>query len=501
MGKDIPISTTVMWLARVSARRCSVDGSKISQTTRLQRGFVPKRSMEMSSIERAVGLTAANHFIESMEHNSKYIDTPLISVGDPANVSSWEWSTGLDSSPKYSMEQLVLRGKGALDPFQMVQKDIGSLSGGIKELLGSDHPVLETCAKYFFDMDGGKKIRPTMVLGVAYALNAHLQANKRLFPAKPVAYRNTDSRSSDAAVVSGGSSSDSSSGSCSSVSKDVSALAASTMHADAAISADDHGMFATPSQRRLAEITEMIHTASLFHDDVIDKATTRRNMSSVNQVFGNKLAILGGDFLLSRASVSLARLRNLEVVELLSTVIEHLVKGEIMQMKPSVSGRSALEYYLRKNFYKTASLMGHSCLAAAVLGGHSEECKRASYLYGTYVGQAFQLIDDALDFEGTTQQLGKAPLADLKSGLATAPTLFAAEEHPKLLMLIERKFELPGDVDEALTLVLQSNGLQRCKDLAQVHVERAIEAIEVLQDSEARSALIALACKVVTRTH
>jgi geranyl diphosphate synthase len=124
-------------------------------------------------------------------------------------------------------------------------------------------------------------------------------------------------------------------------------------------------------------------------------------MSSVNQVFGNKLAILGGDFLLSRASVSLARLRNLEVVELLSTVIEHLVKGEIMQMKGSTTGRSAVEYYLRKNFYKTASLMGHSSLAAAVLGGISDdEVKRAVYLYGTYIGQAFQLIDDALDFEG-----------------------------------------------------------------------------------------------------
>lgn len=142
--------------------------------------------------------------------------------------------------------------------------------------------------------------------------------------------------------------------------------ALNTQHEDKRKSSDS--LYALPTQRRLAEITEMIHTASLFHDDVIDKATTRRNVSSVNQVFGNKLAILGGDFLLSRASVSLARLRNLEVVELLSVVIEHLVKGEIMQMKPSSSGRSQLEYYLKKNFYKTASLMGHSCLAAAVLG-------------------------------------------------------------------------------------------------------------------------------------
>eukprot|EP00128_Syssomonas_multiformis_P000783 Colp12_sorted_trinity150504_noHs@33087 len=185
----------------------------------------------------------------------------------------------------------------------------------------------------------------------------------------------------------------------------------------------------------------------------------------------------------------------------MGTVIEHLVKGEIMQMKPSASGKSALEYYLRKNYYKTASLMGHSCLAAAVLGGYNDECKRVSYLYGTYVGQAFQLIDDALDFEGTTSVLGKAPLADLKSGLATAPTLFAAEEFPKLLTLIGRKFEGPGDVDEALALVKQSQGLRKCKELAQVHAELAIEAISVLEPSPARDSLIALACKVVSRTY
>ena len=97
--------------------------------------------------------------------------------------------------------------------------------------------------------------------------------------------------------------------------------------------------------------------------------------------------------------------------------------------------------------------------------------------------------------------LGKAPLADLKSGLATAPTLFAAEEFPKLLSLIGRKFEYPGDVDEALMLVKQSQGLRKCKELAQVHVEKAIEAISVLEASPARDALIALACKVVTRTY
>ena len=129
------------------------------------------------------------------------------------------------------------------------------------------------------------------------------------------------------------------------------------------------------------------------------------------------------------------------------------------------------------------------------------EQQRACYLYGTYVGQAFQLIDDCLDFEGTTSQLGKAPLADVKSGLATGPILFAAEEFPHLITLIGRKFESPGDVDEALWLMKQSKGLIRCKELARVHAEKAIESIQMLGPSTARDSLVSLACKVVVRNY
>ena len=97
-----------------------------------------------------------------------------------------------------------------------------------------------------------------------------------------------------------------------------------------------------------------------------------------------------------------------------------------MQMRPSSTGKAALEYYLRKNFYKTASLMGHSCLAAAVIGGHTENDQRACYLYGTYVGQAFQLVDDALDFERLMATIGQVSTDELKYDLMTAPTFFAS---------------------------------------------------------------------------
>ena len=407
----------------------------------------------------AVGRAAANEFISSIEENSRRIDMPTIDIAEQS--SSWEWLVDSNEKPKWDFNDLAKKSKSLEDPFVLVERDLANFGGGVKELLGSDHPVLESCAKYFFDTDGGKKIRPTMVLAVSYALNSQSTSLVR-----PQTDSTTDAPSSG--------------------SRNAPFLNA----------------IATPSQKRLSEITEMIHTASLFHDDVIDTATTRR-VPSVNQVFGNKLAILGGDFLLARASVSLARLRDVSVVEIMSTVIEHLVKGEIMQMKPktSTSSYDALEYYLRKNYYKTASLMGNSCLSAAILGGHSMEHQRAAYLYGTYVGQAFQLIDDALDFEGTTAQIGKAPLADIKSGLATAPMLYAAVERPELYALIGRKFEGPGDVDLATSLLGTSTGLAKTKILAQVHIEKAIQALDCIEMSPARSALECLACKVLTRVN
>ena len=146
----------------------------------------------------------------------------------------------------------------------------------------------------------------------------------------------------------------------------------------------------------------MIHTASLLHDDVIDMSDIRRGVASVNSSFGNKLAVLAGDFLLSRASVNLARLRSLETMELLSVVIEQLVKGEVLQISgPPTSGdHAAFDYYLKKNYYKTGSLMANSCKAEALLADCDEEIQNICFQYGKHIGLAFQLVDDLLDYTG-----------------------------------------------------------------------------------------------------
>ena len=201
----------------------------------------------------------------------------------------------------------------------------------------------------------------------------------------------------------------------------------------------------TPRHRRLAEITEMIHTASLVHDDVVDESDVRRGVPTVHSLFGNRVAILAGDFLFAQSSWYLANLDNLEVVKLLSEVIMDLAAGEMQQGLNRFDASLLLDTYLEKTYYKTASLIANSCKAAGLLSDVSRKTAEHLYGYGRHIGLAFQVVDDILDFTGSIDTLGKPAGSDLKSGNLTAPALFALEEKPCLKVLIERKFAQVGE--------------------------------------------------------
>ncbi|KAJ7204471.1 terpenoid synthase [Mycena pura] len=268
-----------------------------------------------------------------------------------------------------------------------------------------------------------------------------------------------------------------------------------------------------PTQRRLAQIVEMIHVASLLHDDVIDRSALRRGVPSAPAAFGNKLSVLGGDFLLGRASTALSRLGDLEVVELIASVLANLVEGEILQMKdvytpelglvatPTAS-KEAWSVYLKKTYLKTASLMAKGCRASVILGGcaQGEVWKELAYAFGRNFGLAFQLVDDVLDYEAGEATLGKPGGADLQLGLATGPALYAWEEHPEMGPLIRRKFEKEGDVELARDLVRRSSGVARTRDLARAHSEKARELLRLLPDSDAKDSLELVTERVITRT-
>ena len=166
------------------------------------------------------------------------------------------------------------------------------------------------------------------------------------------------------------------------------------------------------------------------------------------------MAVLAGDFLLGRASVALARLRDPEVVELLATVIANLVEGEFMQLKNTATdekdpqwSEETISYYLQKTYLKSASLISKSCRAAALLGDCAPSIVEAAYSYGRNLGLAFQLVDDMLDYTRSDAELGKRAGQDLELGLATAPLLFAWRSRPELGRLVGRKFTAKGDVE------------------------------------------------------
>ncbi|KAJ5632948.1 Terpenoid synthase [Penicillium lividum] len=372
----------------------------------------------------------------------------------------------------------------SVDPLRMVGKELKFLSKNIRQLLGSGHPALDKVAKYYTHSEG-KHMRPMLVLLMSQA--TALDPRKQTNPASPSP---VDNPLSSPSILDDSNPS-------------INPLVSQSSEGNYSFAGDDNIL---PSQRRLAEITELIHTASLLHDDVIDNAVTRRANSSANLAFGNKMAVLAGDFLLGRASVALARLRDPEVTELMATVIANLVEGEFMQLKNTAQDESnpqytdeTLAYYLQKTYLKTASLISKSCRSAAVLGRSAPEVIEASYAYGRNLGLAFQLVDDLLDYTVTEAELGKASGADLELGLATAPLLFAWKSNPELGPLVGRKFRKEGDVQRAREIVYRSDGVEQTRRLAQEYADKAVEAISDFPDCEAKTGLIDMCDKTMRR--
>lgn len=376
----------------------------------------------------------------------------------------------------------------SVDPLRIVAKELKFLTNNIQNLLGSGHPMLDTVAKYYTNSEG-KHIRPLLVLLMSRATAFTPKVSR-----KPSSQSSStiDNPISPSRVLSD-------------VNRSIPAAnPLSTSSLDAAYTSEDSDIL--PSQRRLAEITELIHTASLLHDDVIDNSISRRSSPSANLSFGNKMAVLAGDFLLGRASVALARLRDAEVIELLATVVANLVEGEFMQLKNTaldeanpVWTEDTLSYYLQKTYLKSASLISKSCRATALLGQNSPEVVEAAYSYGRNLGLAFQLVDDMLDYTTSSQTLGKPAGADLELGLATAPLLFAWKNNQQLGVLVGRKFSADGDVEMARDLVARSDGLEQTRALAQEYSDKAADAISKFPGSEAKDGLLEMCVKTMKR--
>ena len=254
-----------------------------------------------------------------------------------------------------------------------------------------------------------------------------------------------------------------------------------------------------PEHYRLAEITEIIHTASLVHDDIVDECQTRRGVTTVHSTFNTKVAVLAGDFLFAQSSWYLANLNNLEVVKTISKVITDFAEGEVRQGLSSFDTTISIDDYIEKSFYKTASLIAASCKAATMLSNRSETEQKDFYLYGKHLGLAFQLIDDILDIIGSNTSLGKPVGSDLINGNLTSPMLFALEENKELHCMINREFNYPEDINKAIKIIKSTQGLEKAKDLAMEHMQIALSILESKSPSEARYTLKLISNYVIHR--
>lgn len=250
---------------------------------------------------------------------------------------------------------------------------------------------------------------------------------------------------------------------------------------------------------KLAELTELIHTASLIHDDIIDSSKLRRGKETINSLWNDKISVITGDFLFAQASIRLGELENTEIVKIYANVLSDLCEGEIEQYSSKFNPDISWDYYIKKSTTKTASLFAAACKSAALLNNQPDKVVQQANDYGLYTGIAFQIVDDTLDFTSSSKDLGKEVGTDLKQGIITAPALYAIssndERAKQLKILIENRFGIntdnyEKDFDKAIRLVHELGGCEKAKQLANNYILKAKNCLEFITNIESKTCLI-----------
>ncbi len=250
------------------------------------------------------------------------------------------------------------------------------------------------------------------------------------------------------------------------------------------------------NHHELAAVIEFIHTATLLHDDVVDGSELRRGKETANNVFGNEAAVLVGDFLYSRAFQMMVTVQNMRVMEILAEATNTIAEGEVQQLLNIHNADLDEAGYLEVIRSKTAKLFESSAQLGAVLTGQSKEIEEAMAAYGLHLGIAFQLVDDALDYTGNAEELGKNLGDDLAEGKPTLPLIHMIHNgSPEQAELVRDAINNGrGDQLEAISQAInESDAIEYTLKAAEREVEKAIATLDCLADSEYREALIGLA--------
>jgi octaprenyl-diphosphate synthase len=252
-----------------------------------------------------------------------------------------------------------------------------------------------------------------------------------------------------------------------------------------------------------AAFIEFIHTATLLHDDVVDMSALRRGRDTANEVFGNQASVLVGDFVYSRAFQMMAAARSQRVIEIMSEATNIIAEGEVLQLMNARDPNTSEERYLEVIRRKTAQLFQAGAEVAAVVSGASDPAQRALAAYGLHLGLAYQLVDDALDYQSDPETRGKNLGDDLAEGKPTLPLIHALKSGDATTQALVRE-AIAGQGRERLAEILaaieSTGGLQYTARLAKAECDKAVAALSALPDTPFRAGLAALARFSVART-
>ncbi|MCR1837639.1 octaprenyl diphosphate synthase [Rodentibacter caecimuris] len=254
-----------------------------------------------------------------------------------------------------------------------------------------------------------------------------------------------------------------------------------------------------------ATFVEFIHTASLLHDDVVDESDMRRGRATANAEFGNAASVLVGDFIYTRAFQLVAQLESLKILRIMADATNVLAEGEVQQLMNVNDPETSEANYMRVIYSKTARLFEVAGQAAAIVANATESQEKALQDYGRYLGTAFQLVDDVLDYSASAQDLGKNIGDDLMEGKPTLPLLHAMRHgNTEQSALIREAIEQGGKrecIDEILAIMAEHKSLDYAMERAKQEAQKAVDAISVLPENQYTQALISLAYLSVDRTY
>ncbi|WP_261129133.1 heptaprenyl diphosphate synthase component II [Bacillus sp. Marseille-Q3570] len=252
------------------------------------------------------------------------------------------------------------------------------------------------------------------------------------------------------------------------------------------------GKYDVDRVKKAAVALELIHMASLVHDDVIDDASLRRGKSTIKAQYDNRVAMYTGDYIFARSLEYITYLNNLEAHKVLSGAIMEMCLGEIEQIKEQYDLNQNLRDYFRRIKRKTALLISVSCELGALAGDADQHVQRQLKQFGYYVGMAFQITDDILDFTSTEKQLGKPAGGDLQQGNITLPVFFAMKD-PAFKQRLESVFEnqpIPQSVmDELIREIKDMGAIAESKEISDRYLKKAFHALEELPDNRAKRSL------------